>query len=186
MNEFWRSEVTHEAAAMLEMLPTNVELVGAEVGVLRAKTSCIMLHRLPMLNLILVDNWQEDSEGPTGEAAYREALGNLEPFKDRVTIIHGDSTVSADQVQDDSLDYVLIDADHTYPKCLLDMHAWWPKVREYGWMFHHDIDHPDFPHWGVRRACADFCKINLVDFGVNEARYMAHIRKPILAMGRPA
>ena len=184
MSDFWEREITHEAAAMLEHLPKDIALTGADVGVLRAKTSCIMMHRLPMLRLVLVDNWREESEGPTGEAVYREALGNLASFEGRFKIVHGDSTMGADAVDDDALDYVLIDADHTYPKCLIDMLAWWPKLREFGVMFHHDVDHPDFPHWGVRRAVSEFCEINNVEYNVNTELRMAVIHKPPMAMGR--
>lgn len=182
-NEFWRHELTHESAAILNHLPEDLDIVGAEVGVLRAKTACILMHRRPRLRLWLVDTWDEASEGPTGEVIYQEALRNLTPFEDRVKILRADSTLAADFVEDDSLEYVHIDADHRYPKCLLDMIAWWPKIYHTGMMFHHDIDHPDFPHWGVRRAVSDFCKITLTEFTMNEQRRMAMIRKPILAMG---
>lgn len=181
--EFWRTEITNEAAALLEHVPENLDITAAEVGVLRAKTACIMLYRRPQLNLILVDSWHESSEGPTGEIVYQEAMRNLAPFQDRVLVLRTDSTIGAEAAEDDSLEYVLIDGDHRYPKCLIDMLAWWPKIREAGILFHHDIDHPDFPHWGVRRACADFCRITMTDFYVNEDRGMAMIRKPILAMG---
>ena len=184
MTEFWRNEITHEAAATLGAIPDNTPIVGAEVGALRAKTACIMLHHKPQLNLVIVDSWREDSEGPTGEAVYREALVNLEPFRDRVQIIVADSIVGAEAVQDGSLDYVLIDADHTYPKCLADMLVWWPKLRELGRMFHHDIDHPDFPHWDVRRAVEEFASLKDVGFKVNEKRRMAVLTRPVAAMGR--
>jgi predicted O-methyltransferase YrrM len=51
---------------------------------------------------------------------------------------------AAKQVEDGSLDFVFIDADHSYEGVKADIEAWDPKVREGGYVIGHDYD---FPKW---------------------------------------
>jgi len=55
--------------------------------------------------------------------------------------------------EDNSLDLVFIDANHTYPHVKADIEHWYPKVKPGGILAGHDYG-PDFP--GVEKACLEF------------------------------
>ena len=60
----------------------------------------------------------------------------------------------------DGLDFVFIDADHSYDGCHADIEAWASKVRPGGLLCGHDYDNVDFPQWGVKRAVDEFVAAN--------------------------
>ncbi len=134
------------AEALLERLPTDVPLAGAEIGVYRGWTSEKLLAQRPNLcTLYLVDSWQgrrepskEEAERRTGSAA------------DRRCVLHMDSLVAATKVEDGSLDFVFIDADHSYEAVRADIRAWLPKLKPGGLLCGHDYLHPKCP--GVAMA----------------------------------
>ena len=154
--------ITHQARRMLQYLPEDVPLVGAEIGVHRGKTSATLLARRPLLTLYMVDYWGlaegvPPPEGKYGREIYEEALAETDFAKNRRMIVKGVSPEVATEVPD-GLDFVFVDAGHTYGECLDDLRAWWPKIKPGGYLFGHDIDHPnpEYAHWGVRRAAEEF------------------------------
>ena len=129
---------------------------GAEVGVSQGRFTmylCCIMHDMEM---IAVDRWEEEPGHPEGwigwdhEGNYQRFKKNCdEYFPGRVNIIRADSVAAATQVEDGSLDFVFIDADHTYEGCLGDIDAWAPKVRKGGMISGHDYN----PKWpGVIQA----------------------------------
>ncbi len=58
----------------------------------------------------------------------------------------------ASQVEDHSLDFAFIDADHIEPAVRKDIEAWRPKVKEGGMLLGHDVHLPS-----VRKAVDDLC-----------------------------
>jgi len=134
------------------------ELRAAEVGVLRGETSATLLHFFPKLHLYLVDWWQPPppdspyarSRDSAARLSMREqrqnyqiAMQNVSPYKDRVTVLRGHSVRMADQVEDNFLHLVFIDADHTEEAVLADIEAWWPKVMPGGILSGHDYGTQD-------------------------------------------
>ena len=57
---FHEREITNEAASLLPYIPGTHPFLGVEVGVAYAKTASILLHRRPLLRLVLVDSWQQE------------------------------------------------------------------------------------------------------------------------------
>lgn len=66
----------------------------------------------------------------------------------------GDSIDIARGLSDGQLDWVYIDADHSYRSVQQDLHAWWPKLREGGLFAGHD--YAEFRGFGVKRAVDEF------------------------------
>lgn len=134
---------------------------GVELGVYEGETLFYLLERFPSLRMVGVDQW-ERTPGPrqdreTGEASYAEkpmeeiaarvkARAAVD-FKDRLTIIHGDSAQSSLWYKDGTFDFVFIDASHTTAAVLADIAAWRPKLRAGGALTGHDANWPS-----VRRA----------------------------------
>jgi predicted O-methyltransferase YrrM len=136
---FYRHEVTNEAGTLLPLLPTDRDLRGAEIGVYMAKTASIMLFRRPRLHLYLVDSWEVLPETMEISMAH---LQDVPGVKGRYTVLHGDSTEMAQNVEDGSLDYAFIDASKELEKYEADIRAWLPKVKADGFISGHDLHHP--------------------------------------------
>lgn len=142
---------------------------GAELGVFKGDTFLYLLERCPDLHLIGVDIWQpipeKDQHRDRGgrsylehdlEAHYRNVLARSEKYGDRATLIRSDTGAAADAVWDGSLDFVFIDADHTYEGVSADIRDWKPKIRRGGLLMGHDYNPSTFP--GVVQAVNEIGK----------------------------
>jgi len=70
---------------------------------------------------------------------------------------------AAKKFKDNSVDFVFIDADHSYEAVKKDISAWWPKIKKGGIISGHDYKQEAYP--GVEKAVIEF-------FGsVNEFKY---------------
>lgn len=134
---FWEREITNEAGWLLDFWGGETPLAYCEVGVSQAKSACILLHRLPLLQYTGVDNWLGWDEDR--EITYHN-LGHFPQA--RWQIVDCDSTEAAQRFPAASFDVVFIDASKADEKYLADCLAWWPKVKPGGWVAGHDICHP--------------------------------------------
>lgn len=143
---------------LADRLPKDRRIVGAEVGVWRGDMASRMLRLLPRLTLILVDRWQAPPAGDSyhqgstriarmPQADFDAALDHarlvVAPYTDRVHWLIGDSSGMAGAVDDASLDFAFIDADHSYAGCRRDIEAWLPKVKRGGLLGGHDYGKAD-------------------------------------------
>lgn len=78
-----------------------------------------------------IDHW--DVEG--GLDLFKE---NTKSLSHIITPIFSDSVKGADLYEDESLDFVFIDAGHLTHEVLADMNAWYPKVKSGGIFAGHD------------------------------------------------
>ena len=115
------------------------------MGVWKGRFSQAILQHFPHVHMTLVDPWDgSDGGGVTDgtpallDRVKQEALLNLSPFRDRVTILQCSSEDGAGMVPDGSLDFVFIDARHDYPNVWADVRLWYPKVRAGGIVSGHD------------------------------------------------
>jgi len=138
------------AWSLLNKLPADRTVLGAEVGVLVGAFSRALFDRHRLLQLTLVDNWAERPHGKD------HTISNLLPYANRYTIMHMDSLAAAKLIADATFDFVYIDADHSFEAVAADILAWAPKVRPGGLLCGHDFNHPDFP--GVKRAVKQFLR----------------------------
>jgi hypothetical protein len=131
---------------------------GAEVGVLYGDTSAYLLKELPSLTLLSIDpyvTYKDDRDGrPQAQLSEYEAIARdkLAQFGTRSQIIKEFSVEAARTIEDESLDFVFIDANHTYDSVREDIEAWYPKVRKDGLFCGHD--YRSFP--GVTQAVEEF------------------------------
>ncbi len=138
------------AQAVLDRLPKG-PVVGAEIGVWRGYMSVALLSRRD-LTLYMVDNWEGLSEpGYTSEdqpCNMEFATSNTVYAAPRRHILQMDSVEAAKRLDDGSLDFVFIDADHSYKAVVDDIQAWMPKIKKGGWLSGHDYNNPRGP-WGA-------------------------------------
>jgi len=110
-------------------------LRGAEIGVDRGRFSEYMLKYNEGMSLLCVDPWRWKLRG---EARYQSTLRRLAPYGERATVIRKDSFDAVHDVEDESLDFVYIDGDHTFDYVMTDIIWWAKKVRIGGMVSGHD------------------------------------------------
>lgn len=134
---------------------------------LRGRNARVLLQQIPNLHLTLVDLWAQQLADSSyvrsgdgharkttrqWEAVYQAAQRATRFAADRVDFLRMDSVAAADRFEDESLDFVFIDGDHSYEGCRRDIEAWWQKVSTRGWIGGHDYGLRDGRGWGVKRA----------------------------------
>lgn len=129
---------------------------GAELGVRDGKTFLHVLEHCPRLTLIGIDAWepQPDNPGPEkwtpGEAGFsydhseyeKNVREKAKKFGERAIVYKGYTNDISKKVEDDSLDFVFIDADHSAEGVRRDIRDWVKKVKPGGWVIGHDINWP--------------------------------------------
>lgn len=134
---------------------------GAEIGTCFGYYSEILCQKIPGLYLISVDNWNNPGnsarENKLNISCENAARKRLAPYPN-VTIIKKDSTDAAKEIVDGSLDFVFIDANHSYESVKEDIEAWTPKVRAGGIVSGHDYYVFKSGNRGVILAVDEFVK----------------------------
>lgn len=147
---------------LANIIKDNDLKVGAEIGVNQGVNMAMVLRFCPDFFWYGIDDWRSGYLG-WDEAKRRDnkrkAAGVQRRHPDNTKLIVMDSLAAAKTFQDQSLDLVFIDADHSYEGVKADIHAWAPKVRQGGILAGHDYDQPDFP--GVKKAVDEFCNPNI-------------------------
>jgi cephalosporin hydroxylase len=120
---------------------------GVEVGVQYGKYSRIILSTWGG-HLTMVDAWREfpkDQYVDLANVSETEhlrnmawAVENVQAYMGRYEIVRALSTDAAARHGDRSLDFVYLDADHSYEGVMKDLEAWRPKVRPGGMLCGHD------------------------------------------------
>jgi len=125
--------------------------VGCEVGVFRGRNAREMFREIPGLKLYVVEPYahQAYSTRPREQERYernrRETYNRL--IGKNVIMIEKFSEDAVRDIPYDSLDFVYIDADHSYDYVMLDIILWTRRVRKGGIVSGHDYIVPG--HVGV-------------------------------------
>ena len=146
--------------ALLDHIPTDRPIRGAEVGVWEGRLSQQLLAARPLLTMHLIDRWRHpepgDSYASSGaitatlpQSRYDEAYQATQDrmlayvITGRVSIRKGDSVMAGESYGEGFFDFVFLDADHSYDGVYDDIEAWYPTVKPYGWICGHDYGRPD-------------------------------------------
>ena len=126
----------HRKLWLEKLVKDNNFTRGAELGVHEGITYKHLLETCPNLTLYGVDMW---SHKPIFNKWYKQLVKEYKTNDN--SIILRESTFTAHQhVNDESLDFVFIDADHKYASVKKDIVNWLPKVRSGGYICGHDIN----------------------------------------------
>jgi len=136
---------------------------GAEIGVENGYYSKILCKANPGMFLHCIDPWCAVAYEPEAAAhavdtkqekydeRYREAFDVLVPYN--TNIIRQTSMDALKYIEDNSLDFVYIDANHDFPNFINDLHQWSKKVKEGGIISGHDYANFSYKkHNHVKRA----------------------------------
>lgn len=111
---------------------------GAELGVDKGILFRQLLDGVPDLHLTGVDVFPL----PDRKARVYEIAASC---PDRCRVICATTHDASAAIHDGSLDFVFIDADHSYAAVKDDITCWAPKVRAGGWLGGHDYHPRKFP-----------------------------------------
>ena len=122
---------------------------GVEVGVKEGENLFFIMNHCPGLKMVGVDAWEQQLSEKDGENyqswnmgdMFNEVRAKAETYEN-LRIIKAFSVHAAKQFEDKSLDFVFIDAQHTYDSLTKDIIAWSPKIKEDGMLLGHDIHFP--------------------------------------------
>jgi predicted O-methyltransferase YrrM len=132
-----------------------------EVGVWKGMSACYMAVEIinsgKNIKFDCVDTWDfvETSDEIKKEQfndLFKIFSENIEPVKNNIGIIRSISWEGAKNYNDESLDFVFIDAGHDYESVIKDLNAWYPKVKKGGVISGHDYHY----NVGVFPAVNDF------------------------------
>jgi hypothetical protein len=126
----------------------------AEIGVLYGNISGRILENvISVKKLYMIDPWceyinigQKESKDKVllsysqdkWEDLYNRACTLANKFKDRTEVIRKVSYEASFLFMNNSLDMVIIDADHTYASVIVDIKSWIPKLKQGGILIGHD------------------------------------------------
>ena len=117
---------------------------GVEVGVFKGDFSKQILQSWEG-TLYMVDVWKglgeeyiDISNHNFHTEAYKETMDNISGFEDRGIMIRASSKVASEMFEDESLDFVFIDANHAYDFVVEDIKLWYPKLKKGGMFSGHD------------------------------------------------
>jgi hypothetical protein len=124
---------------IVQILPNGSTVV--EVGVYEGKSLAYfmveMLRENKSFNVYAIDSFtfSDEQTKENIEVVFRR---NLSSVIDKVNVIRGDSGGSAEQFEDESIDFLYLDADHIYSRVHSDIKAWLPKIKVGGIISGHD------------------------------------------------
>lgn len=130
---------------------------GVEIGVYRGRFTAALAKRAPNMELIGVDAWKvypgyKDYENNDLESeAYLDAERRTKDYP-QVKLLNSWSVDASKKFEDGSLDYIFIDANHTYEWVVEDLKAWAPKVKKGGIVMGHDYFRFNKLNFGVIQA----------------------------------
>jgi len=130
-----------------------------EVGSWKGKSSAFMAVEIANSNkkidFYCVDTWEGSSEHKDIEnlnELYDQFITNMKTLEQYYKPIRNNSIEASKQFEDESLDFVFIDASHEYEDVKEDIGAWLPKLKPGGTLAGHDyyLEHDFYP--GVKKA----------------------------------
>lgn len=154
--------------------PPKHQFTAVEIGVYEGDHADSILAHLDMNQLHLVDRWGET----TSDKPEIHYTGHDKEYWDQmyervttrfsrpdVTIHRMDSIAAASLFEDSSVDFIYLDATHTYEAVMADLIAWYPKIRVSGYLVGDDWRYP-----GVKEAVKEFFEFrkHTLDFSENE------------------
>lgn len=122
--------------------------IFVEIGTWKGKSAIYMAEEINKYNKNIKfytidlfevrEGYDKISDNVIGSSFYNEVLGNINPVKEYINIIKGNSSDIAKKFKDNSIDFLFIDGDHTYSGVKRDLENWFPKIKSGGVIGGHD------------------------------------------------
>lgn len=127
----------------------------AEVGVYRGEFAKRVLEASPGIEqYVMIDPWRSisnwnkpaNTDDTAFERYYQETMAATAFAGPKRVVLRGKTTEVADSIDDNSLDFVYVDGDHTLRGITIDLIRMFPKVREGGWLAGDDFCNSIWQH----------------------------------------
>ena len=161
---------------------------GVEVGTFKGEFSKEIM-KLWGGTLYMVDVWlplnNEEYNDSTNNGNFQKgaifgaAIDNISGYENRAIMIRANSEKASEIFEDESLDFVYIDANHAYDYVVQDIQLWYSKVKPGGFLCGHDyidLNWNEDPNFKENGKDKDIYTSNengnsnyLGEFGVNPA-----------------
>lgn len=118
-----------------------------ELGAWKGRSSAFLVveakNKSQDIQIHIVDTWLGSGEHTAGltDGLYEKFIANMAPLSGHYQAHRMTTDEAVSLFEDDSLDGVFIDADHTYEAVKRDVENWLPKVRKGGILAGHDYVH---------------------------------------------
>ncbi len=132
---------------LAELLPELDFKTGVEVGVAAGEYSKTLAKANPQMKFYGIDPWQPQkgyrdyTRQTTFNKLYEDAQSRLKDLPN-YEFMRMTSLEALDKFDDNSLDFVYIDADHSFTQVANDIHGWLAKLRPGGIISGHDYFKP--------------------------------------------
>lgn len=130
-----------------EMIDHFLSGVFVEIGSWEGESAVFMAERIKesgkdikFYTIDIFEPFYHSASKNIVHADYELFLKNIEPFMDYIISIKGDSYDTAQMFEDNSIDFLFIDGDHSYEGVKRDILTWLPKMKEEGIIAGHDYD----------------------------------------------
>lgn len=138
--------------------------IGCEIGVAFGTQSIHILEHTNVDKLYCIDPYKHFSpneyhdgmniEQCNFDILYLTVHRRLAPYTNRVQILRETSEQANNHFENSSLDFIYLDANHSYEGVWADLNRWFDKVRAGGLLIGDDYGHICFP--GVKQAVDRF------------------------------
>jgi len=155
----------HDLGHMLSALGCQKTV---EMGVYRARFTAALAKRAPNMMIYGIDAWTiypgyKDYEVTDLETeAHQDAIRRTQD-KPNIQLIKSWSADAAKTFEDGSLDYIFIDANHSYANVVEDLNLWARKVRNGGIVMGHDYFVMKKLNFGVIQAVNGWVETNHIN-----------------------
>lgn len=129
----------------------NKNSVIVEIGAYKGKSTCFIVEGIGSkdIQFYTIDTWRNDAMEEKNRDVYPEFLHNIKPYRNKVKPLRGYSfEVRKSWPAERKIDFLWIDADHSYEGVKKDIEDWLPLVKKNSFVCFHDWR--DFA--GVKKA----------------------------------
>lgn len=123
--------------------------VGAWKGQSAAHMAVEIINSNKNIKFYCFDTWAGSTEHKLDPryshdlpSLYQQFQNNIAPVKNYIKYARLASTDAVHLFEDDSIDFVYIDANHEFDDVVKDIKAWWPKIKLGGLLAGDDFDNP--------------------------------------------
>lgn len=109
---------------------------GVELGVFEGRNALRLLNNLNIGMLYLIDIWEPKYYDIPKD--YYSIVEKLFENSHNISIFREKTSQAVNRFFDNTLDFVYVDADHSYKGCKEDIELWYPKLKEKGILTGHD------------------------------------------------
>jgi len=151
---------TFNEKLLLYKLSKKTEGVFVEIGSYLGASSCFIAHGIKasckFSKLYCIDTWKNDAMSEEKTDTFGDFLKNTHNYKDIIIPVRekSDKAVSRIQEEIDSIDFLFIDADHSYEGVFSDWSLYSPLLKSGSIVIFHDYGWSE----GVKRVVEEKVK----------------------------